>query len=350
MRWKKTVVSADHTIADAIRIIDDCVEKVCLVVDKNDALIGTVTDGDVRRGLIRSLSLESPVIEIMRREFTVAKPDDGKQRMLEIMRSNSVRQLPIINAQSQIVGLTIEDELLETNDRNNNRVILMAGGLGHRLMPMTENRPKPLLKVGGYPVLETILKTFIDGNFYKFYLSVNYRAEMIKEHFGNGDHWNVNIQYLEEDSQLGTAGALGLLPVEDLNEPLIVMNGDVLTNVNFNNLLDFHKEQGAQATMCVREYDYQVPFGVVTIDNQYVVDLEEKPVYTSFVNAGIYVLEPEILKLIVKDEHLDMTDLFKLIIGTGMKSTVFPVREYWIDVGKIDDFQRANYEFSKIFP
>jgi dTDP-glucose pyrophosphorylase len=347
--WRKTFVSAQNgTIAEAIKIIDALPEKICLIVDEKDKLLGTVTDGDIRRGLLRSIPLDALATEIMRKTFITASPDDSQERLLEIINTKHVRQLPIVNSRSRVVGLVTEDDLQTKSAAVDNWVVLMAGGLGNRLRPMTDDVPKPLLKVGEKPVLETILDTFIKHDFENFYISVNYRADMIKDYFGDGKRWNVTIRYLEELDKLGTAGALSLLP-EAPTEPVIVMNADLLTKVNFRSLLDFHNEQNAMGTMCVREYDFQVPFGVVNIENNRVASIEEKPVHTFFINAGIYVLSPQILSHIRQNTRLDMTELFESAISTGESTAVFPIREYWIDIGQLGDFQRANWDFPKIF-
>ena len=265
------------------------------------------------------------------------------------MRENFIKQLPVLNNQGQVTNLAIADGFLSPGLKHENWIVLMAGGLGQRLRPMTSNLPKPLLKVGERPLLETILKTFIDYNFHKFFVSVNYHADMIKDHFGDGGRWNVEIRYLEEEDRLGTAGALGYIPDECLNEPLIVMNGDVLTKVNFDYLLDFHREQKMLATMCVREYGLQIPFGVVNIDSHAVTAIEEKPTYTAFINAGIYVLEPELLKHAQAGQPRDMTDLLAEVISAGDHVAAFPIREYWRDIGKVDDLDQANFDFPHFF-
>jgi len=224
----------------------------------------------------------------------------------------------------------------------------MAGGMGTRLRPLTNDQPKPLVSVGNKPLLETIIETFVQQNFHQFYLSINYKAEMIKSHFTDGAKWNAEIHYLEEDQRLGTAGSLSLLP-EQPDEPAIVMNSDLLTRVNFQQLLDYHKQHKAKATMCVREYDFQVPFGVVEIEDNQITGIDEKPVHNFFVNAGIYVLEPEVLKLLRKNEAMDMTQFFERIILAGLKTSAYPIHEYWLDIGQKDDFLRANRDFGKVF-
>jgi dTDP-glucose pyrophosphorylase len=345
--WDKTLIGPQATVAEALRIIDQADGQICLVVDQDRCLLGTITDGDIRRGILRALPLDAPVSEVMKRDPIIGLPDDSSKRLLELMLPRDVRQLPIVDPHSRVVGLMLRDELTAPEPLENH-VIFMAGGLGSRLRPMTDDTPKPLLTVGQKPLLETILETFIEHGFQHFHISVNYRADQIIQHFGDGERWGVDIRYLMEDEQLGTAGALGLLP-EISTDPIIVMNADVLTKVNFRSILDFHFEQRADATMCVREYDFQVPYGVVNIENNRITGIEEKPLQTFFVNAGIYVVSSELLLLVGENEKLDMPEFFHRAIDGGHHAAVFPVREYWLDVGRLDDFERANGEFSRVF-
>jgi NDP-sugar pyrophosphorylase family protein len=224
----------------------------------------------------------------------------------------------------------------------------MAGGLGSRLQPLTNECPKPMLRVGNKPILETILDNFIDYGFQRFYFAINYKADIITEHFGNGSKWGVDIRYLHEDRRLGTAGALSLLP-EKIIDPLVVMNGDLLTKTNFKQLLDFHSLQAGLATMCVSEYDFQVPYGVVRTKDSRILGIDEKPIHRFFVNAGIYVLEPAALKSIPSATYFDMPSLFDCIIAIDFDTSVFPVREYWLDIGHMNDFDRACMEFPHVF-
>ena len=346
--WKRTFIGPGSAISDAIRVIEDSAHKICLVVDDGDRLLGTITDGDIRRGILRSLPFEEPVTAIMKRDPVVGHVDDGPERHAETMRAAVVRHLPIVDDQGRVLGLVLDDPI-HLVERMDNWVVLMAGGLGSRLNPMTEDTPKPLLKVGEKPLLETIVEKFTSQGFRRFYISVNYKGQMVKRHFGDGSRWGAEIRYLEEDERLGTAGALGLLP-ERPGLPVIVMNGDVLTKVDFRSLLAFHNEQGAEATMAVREYDFQVPFGVVELNGAEVLNVEEKPVHRFFVNAGIYVIEPGVLDSVPPNTHLDMTDLFARLVADGRKSAAFPIREYWVDIGRLDDLEQANREFPGEFP
>jgi len=345
--WDKTLIGTQATVADAVGIIDKVDGQICLVVDDDRRLLGTITDGDIRRGILRALPLSAPVSEVMKRDPIVGLPDDSSKRLLELMLPRDVRQVPIVDSRSRVVGLALRDELTAPEPLENH-VIFMAGGLGSRLRPMTDDTPKPLLTVGQKPLLETTLETFIEHGFQHFHMSVNYKADQIMQHFGDGESWGIDIDYLKEDHQLGTAGALGLLP-KFPEKPILVMNADVLTKANFRSILDFHFEQRADATMCVREHDFQVPYGVVNIEDDRIVGIEEKPVQTFFVNAGIYVISPKLLQFVGKNENLDMPEFFQRAIDGGHCAAVFPVREYWLDVGRLDDFERANGDFSRVF-
>ena len=230
----------------------------------------------------------------------------------------------------------------------NNPVVFMAGGRGSRLHPLTEVCPKPLLKVGDKPILETILDGFIEQGFRRFYISVNYRADMIIEYFGDGSNWNAEINYLRETIPLGTAGSLGLLtPRPEL--PILVINGDILTKADYGQLLNFHLKNNMGATVCIKEQFYQIPYGVVTFSNNRLLQLDEKPIQKFFINAGIYILNPEVLNYISQGSCIDITDLIKILLESGHQIAVFPIREYWLDIGRINDFERANMEFAEVF-
>ncbi len=345
--FRKILVNQETTIRETIRIIDQSAMQIALAVDEQNKLLGTITDGDIRRGILQGISLEGPVKSIMNRKPNVCRLDDDREAILSRMKLGRLHHLPVLDGAGCVVGLEMLDELLAPVEREN-VVVLMAGGLGTRLRPLTEECPKPMLKIGGRPILETILLSFMEFGFRKFYICVNYKAEIITEYFGDGSRWGAEIRYVHETRKLGTAGALSLLP-ERPAHPIFVMNGDLLTKVNFNHLLDFHVGHHVNATMCVREYDFQVPYGVVKIDTHKVVGIEEKPVHRFFVNAGVYVLEPKALDLIPQDTYFDMTTLFEKLVDQDQGAAVFPVREYWLDVGHMADFERANGEFQETF-
>lgn len=338
--WRDTLVSPDNQLRRAVEVIDAAGLQIALVVDQDRRLLGTVTDGDIRRAILRGVSLDAPVTGVMNEAPTTAREQDDREMLLALMRQRKLHQVPVLDAGWRVVGLVVLDDLIGLQSRSN-PVVLMAGGLGTRLRPLTDACPKPLLRVGSKPILETILDSFIQHGFFRFFISVNYRAEMIREYFGDGSRWGVEIEYVRESQRLGTAGALSLLPRMP-QEPIFVMNGDLLTQLNFVHLLDFHHAHGAKATMCVREYELQVPYGVIETSRHRILDIREKPTERYLVNAGIYVLQPEVLELIPDGKLFDMPDLFRSVIGRGMETAVFPIREYWMDIGQMQDFLRAN--------
>ena len=347
MNWKKSVVLPTASVKDVMQVMDKSALQIAFVVDEEKRLLGAVTDGDVRRSILRGGDLSQAVATIMNVHPIAALQGTERAAILRLMKAKTVRQIPIVDEENHLVGLAQMEELLY-RPRRDNAVVLMAGGLGTRLRPLTDKIPNPLLKVGTKPILETILESFLDAGFHQFYFAVNYKSQMIEEYFGDGSRFGAEIEYLHEKKRMGTAGALYFLP-EPPKGPILVMNGDLLTKVDFGELLDYHIEQGAVATMAVREYNYQVPYGVIDFDGERITGIREKPSYSFFVNAGIYVLSPEVVAQVDKEEFFDMPQLFNELVVAGKKTTVFPVREYWLDIGRMDDFQRAQEEYRAMF-
>lgn len=347
MNWKKSVILPAASVKDVMQVMDKSALQIAFVVDEENRLLGAVTDGDVRRSILRGEELFAPVERIMNSHPIAALQGTERAALLRLMKAKTVRQIPLVDEENHLVGLAQMEELLY-RPRRDNVVVLMAGGLGTRLRPLTDKIPKPLLKVGRKPILETILESFLDVGFHRFYFAVNYKSQMIEDYFDDGSRFGAEIKYLHEKKRMGTAGALYFLP-EVLKEPILVMNGDLLTKVDFGELLDYHIEQGAAATMAVREYNYQVPYGVIDFDGERIAAIREKPSYSFFVNAGIYVLSPEAVARVNKEEFLDMPELFDELVAAGKKTTVYPVREYWLDIGRMDDFQRAQEEYGEMF-
>lgn len=345
--WRKVLVSAVTTLRDTIQVIDAGALKIALVVDDMNRLLGTITDGDIRRGILAGVSLDQPAQLVMNPQPTSVAMNESHDTIMAIMRNKSLQQIPLLDEKHRVVGIESLENLIMTR-RRNNAVVLMAGGLGVRLHPLTQDCPKSLLNIGGKPILEIILENLLEYGFSRFYISVNYKAQMIEDYFGDGSRWGVEISYIRETSRMGTAGALSLLP-KTLDEAVLVMNGDLLTKVNFDQLLNFHAEQGSLATMCVRQYDFQVPYGVVKIDRERLVSIEEKPTQNFFVSAGIYVLEPEAVDSVPCDTMFDMPALFETLVQRDRQVVVFPIREYWLDIGRMDDLERANGEFTEVF-
>ena len=343
--WNKATLKQDNTMEMAIKILNQESLRIVMVVDQDERLVGTITDGDIRRGLIKQLSLNAELSEFMFRNPTVASLKDSKSSILAIMKKLDLLQIPIIDDDRKVVGLETLQHLLEKN-RFNNPILLMAGGFGKRLTPITNDIPKPLLKVGAKPILENIIEEFIDAGFHNFYISTHYKADMVQEYFGDGSDWGVSIQYVYEEKPLGTAGSLGLLPSDLPKLPILVMNGDLLTKLDFEKLLNFHLREGADVTMCVREYDFQVPYGVINNDGKYVTSIEEKPTHRFFINAGIYVLNPSILDSIDGKSYLDMPQLLERKIKDSNKVNMFPVHEYWLDIGQTEQLLQAQKDVS----
>ncbi|MFC5540552.1 nucleotidyltransferase family protein [Ureibacillus sp. FSL W7-1570] len=341
--WKSIIVSENNTLLETMKIIDQSTLQFAVVVDVNGRLLGTVTDGDIRRSILRGDSLDVKITEVMNPSPITALVGQSRNKYFRVMREKKLKQLPIVDKNNRIIDILFLDKAVSNND---NLVVLMVGGLGTRLRPLTNEIPKPMLQVGGKPILETIIEGFKQCGFTNFILSVNYKKEVIQNYFQNGGAFDVNISYIEETKRMGTAGALSLLPIKPL-KPFFVMNGDLLTQVNFEQLIHYHMENESLATMCVREYEYQIPYGVIETDGARLISIKEKPIHKSFVNAGIYVLNPETLEYIPKNQFYDMPELFQKLLDEEKKTTVFPIREYWLDIGRMDDFERANLEFKE---
>lgn len=338
--WKNILIKPSASIRDALNIIDSEALRIALVTDDDFNLVGVVTDGDIRRGLLKNLALTDDVSAVMNNHPLTVTQEASRKDVVKLMQSRNILAVPVVEA-SKVVGL----ETLQrfgSQSQYQNPVFLMAGGFGTRLRPLTDNCPKPLLKVGDKPILEIVLDSFIKAGFVNFYISTHYMPEMIREHFGDGSKWQVKITYVHEAEPLGTGGALGLLPSDLADLPLILMNGDVLTNVDFERVLAFHNKNTACATMCVRDYEYQVPFGVINGEGNRIVSMVEKPIQRYFVNAGIYVVSPELRKSVQKNQRLDMPTLLEQAIANNNDVLMFPIHEYWLDIGRIEDYQRAQ--------
>lgn len=343
------IVPPDSSILDAVKAIDQGGIQAVLVATESGELLGVVTDGDVRRGILHGLTLQSPVSAVLNRQPAALRHPASREQAVALMNRRLIRQVPVLDGNGLIIGAYhIDIPQRNAVTPGETWAVIMAGGRGTRLHPLTKNTPKPMLPVGGQPLTETIIRTLIAQGCGRIYLAVNYMAEVFKRHFGDGSDFGAEIRYLEEDTRLGTAGALGLLPETPL-KPFLVMNGDLLTSVNIASLLAYHTEHGAMATMCVRDYATQIPYGVIDMEAGLVRAIAEKPVKTYFVNAGIYVLDPSLLARIAPGQYLDMTQLLESVIAEGGAVSAFPIHEYWLDIGKLDDLERAQSEFHGVF-
>lgn len=338
-------LSPSNLISDATSLLEQKHLEIVLVVDKEKKLLGTVTDGDIRNAMRLHLRMNTKLEYIMRKTPITITDETPNTFALKQMQKYRIRAIPVLNDKKQVINLKrIQDITVYT--KKENIVIIMAGGLGSRLGELTKDCPKAMLKVGNKPMLEHIIERFKEQGFYRFIISVNYLSDQIKTYFGHGENHDIQIDYIEEKKRMGTAGAISLLN-QFPNEPVIVTNGDIITDISYDYLLDSHKLYNAVATMAIREYDVQIPFGVVSLKEENIISLDEKPVHKIFVNAGIYVLEKTALEFIPKDQFFDMTDLFDTLIKSHHKVSSFPIHEYWTDIGLIDQYERAYRQFDR---
>jgi dTDP-glucose pyrophosphorylase len=342
-------ISITSVISDAIAVIDRSGRmSIALVVDEHRHLLNTVSDGDVRRSILAGLALTDPVsrlLEIKARTpypLPVTAPIGTKpEALLQILQERSVRQLPLLDESGAVVDIVIlSDFLPQMQPAKGFQAVVMAGGLGMRLRPLTDDMPKPMLPVGGRPVMEILVEQLRHIGVKRIHVSTHFQAEKIMDHFGKGESFGVEIDYVQEDVPLGTGGALGLMERPD--EPVLVINGDILTQVDFQSMFAFHQDHRADMTVGVRRYAVQVPYGVVDCDGPRVSALREKPELSFFVNAGIYLLEPSVFEHISGGQHMNMTDLIQILIERDKSVISFPISEYWLDMGQHADYEKAQ--------
>jgi dTDP-glucose pyrophosphorylase len=338
--WKKCTLGPSASIRAAIGNLIESSARIVLVVSEDLTLLGTVSDGDIRRGLIKGLTLESPISKILHPDALTVKERTNLDQVRKLMTEARVQQIPIVSDDFKLVGLHEWDKLLAGSVQEN-LFVIMAGGQGRRLLPHTSRIPKPMVEIDGKPILEHIVLRARTNGFVRFVIVVYHLAEVIEKYFGNGEKLGVDIAYIKETQPLGTAGGLALLnPIPD--SPIVVTNGDVLTEINYRNLLDFHVESGSGATMAVRVYETQHPFGVVRLKGIDITSIDEKPVVSDYINAGVYVIEPSLLNRIESGIPLRMTDFFDSLSQSEVTTKAYLVHENWIDIGNPGDLERAN--------
>jgi dTDP-glucose pyrophosphorylase/CBS domain-containing protein len=342
------LVSPESLIRDAIARMDEAAQGILLVADFEGSLIGTITDGDLRRAMMAGTDIARPVSELLKqkshmdRDVPITAPADSPDsELLHMMVTLRLRHIPLLDNDKQPIDIALLSELAQEYEPNFQAVV-MAGGLGTRLRPLTENTPKPMLHVGGRPLMERTIEKLKKAGVGRVNITTHYRPEKIVEHFGLGDELGVDLNYVNEDEPLGTAGALDLLDAWD--ETLLLINGDILTNVDFTAMLDYHRSHEAELTVAVRRYDVQVPYGVVECDGVNISAIKEKPELRFFVNAGIYLLEPSLRHHIPKKTKFDMTDLIESLIDDKANVVSFPIREYWLDIGQQEDYAQAQQD------
>ena len=343
INWQKIIVKPESSLKDVIAVIDKSALQFAVVLNEKKQLLGSVTDGDVRRAIIKGLDLNTSISKIMNSNPIFAYESSSKIKQVNIMRKFSIKHLPILNIEDEVVGILSYSELTDI-DQKQNVVVVMAGGLGLRLRPLTDDLPKPMLLLDDKPILEHIIINFIKQGFNNFIISVNYKANIIKDYFKNGDKWDIKISYVQEDSKLGTAGALALLDCS-MNKPLIVTNGDVLTNLDFTDLLKFHSNKKSDATMVLKSLQFKFPFGIPELVQDRIIAINEKPLKKFLINAGIYVFSPKIIKLLPK-EKIDMTEFFEKLIKNKKNIFSYKMSNDWIDIGEKRDYYKLKDKLS----
>jgi dTDP-glucose pyrophosphorylase len=346
--FQRILVQSDTPVLEAMKRLDDGAAQIVLVVDRDGTLRGTVTDGDTRRALLRGVTLDVPVSTIMNKTPYTIGADTSREQAIALMRERTIHQLPVVDAAGRIVELITLDEALR-DAQQEALVVLMAGGLGSRLRPLTETTPKPLLQIGGRPLIEITITNLARQGFNRFLVAVNYKADMFRDFLADGKRLGVEVEYLEEHEKLGTAGALRLLPERPVS-PILVMNGDILTNIDARHLLRFHGDNNAIATMCVREYQWQIPYGVVQVQDGRLASINEKPTRRELVSAGINVLSPKALELIPPSGPFDMPSLMEASTAAGSPPAIYPLREYWLDIGHLEDLKQAQDDIATLIP
>ena len=336
-------------MSEAIKVLNNESLRIALISDDKGLLLGTLTDGDVRRALINNDGLSVPVESVMNKNPTSAHYTQNSEQILSLMKEKDFTAIPLVDDDGKIVGTETINHLIKQEKRLENTVFIMAGGFGKRLGSITKKTPKPLLNIGNMPILETIIRQLKKSGLYKIVIASHYKSEMFVDYFGDGDLLGVEIEHIYEKEPLGTVGALGSID-RRFNDPVLVMNADLLTEVNFKSLIRYHNKLGSKATVCVQEYTHKIPFGKLVINKDKKLEkIIEKPVERYLINAGIYVLEPEILKLVPKNEYYDMTQLFDSLLSKNLDIGIFPIHEYWLDIGQKEDYEKSQKDFVKYF-
>jgi dTDP-glucose pyrophosphorylase len=345
---ERLLISTETSLREVIATIQSGMKQIALVVDDRRHLLGTITDGDVRRAILHNIPLNARAAEIMQQSFMAGRPDMSHVELIDFMSVHILRHVPLIDEQGVVVDLVWISDLLTQQNEPELLAVIMAGGFGKRLRPLTEDLPKPMLPVGDRPLMEWIIAQLRQVGIRRVNVTTHYKPDKIKAHFGNGQAFGVDLSYINEDHPLGTGGALSLLPIPQ--EPMLVVNGDILTHLDFRAMLDYHREHQAMMTMAVRPYNFQVPYGVIDNNGPHVKQLREKPHITVLVNAGIYLLEPAVYSYIPVGQRFDMTDLVQWLLDDGQTIVSFPIHEYWLDIGQHADYMQAQQDVAQEYP
>ena len=347
---KKDTLFPSAQLVDAVSVIERNRRRIAIVVDEDGRLLGTLTDGDIRRCLLSGGALDTPVSVAMNSKPLSAPVGSPDSYLLDIMKRGNILALPLVDEAGGFVKVLhlwdIRAAEGECEKANFAFAVIMAGGEGLRLRPITDNIPKPMVDIGGVPLLERQIQRLADARIKRVYISVNYLSHLIEEYFGDGSSFGVEIRYLREVQKLGTCGALSLL-LERPDEPILVMNGDILTTSDFRSLSEFHRNNNAELTVAAVEYNVNIPFGVIQNEGIAIQALVEKPSQRFFCNAGIYVVSPAALDHIPREQYFNMTDLVASCLAVQKSVVAFPVHEYWNDIGTHMDLEKARNYYSE---
>lgn len=342
--WRDALVRPDANIRETLRALNKGAQNIALVCDDSNRLLAVVSDGDIRRGLLSELHMDDPVLAVANTKPKVAQQGVTREKLKEILTKESVNILPIVDQEHRVVALhTLAS--LEERPELENPVFIMAGGFGTRLRPLTDNCPKPMLPIGDKPILQHTIERMKKQGFRNFFISTHYLPEQIREHFGDGSAHGVNISYVHEETPLGTGGALGLLPADINEKSLILLNGDILTDLDFGHILESHENKGADATMCLRELETSLAYGVVEVVEGKVTGMMEKPTYRHLINTGMYVLSSSCVESVEKGQRIDLPSLLEQRIREGRKVSSYIFYGKWIDIGQMNDYIRAQTTF-----
>jgi dTDP-glucose pyrophosphorylase len=347
MNWKKVALPPNSTLEVALRVLDDTAMQIILVTDSNSHLLGTLTDGDIRRALLKGAHLDEQIVQFMNSNPTTAPVGSIDSNLTEMMRRMGIHRVPLIDSANEICGLAVLEGLIKTKSRPN-PVLIMAGGRGERLKPLTDSTPKPLLTIAGQPLIEILLGRLASQGFHKIWISVHYKAEDIINRLGDGSQFNIEIEYLKEETPLGTAGAIKLLPAFETQAPILVCNSDLMNSANFGAIVDHHVATNAVATMTVSKYLIEIPFGVIQVEGGKLKGFKEKPVRSELISAGINVFNTEILPLLPKKKRLDIPDVYTKLLEDKANISIYELEGYWLDVGTTKSMKQAEIDHNRI--
>ena len=338
-------IDINASIKDAMILFEKNLQKQVYVCEEDETIVGAVSEGDIRRALLKNRSLSYPIKDLMNKNFRFINSFQPRSDAYVLMKNLKLHSIPVLDQCKRLLDVINIDNIFNA-EKKENMVFIMAGGLGRRLMPLTQNTPKPMLHIGNRPILEVIIRRLIDQGFFNFTIAVNFLADQIVEYFQNGSELGVNINYVFEDKKLGTCGALSLADYTD-DKPLVLTNGDLITDINYGELLDFYNFNKCDALMCVREEGFKIPFGVVKHNEYSFKSIDEKPIIKLNVNAGIYVINKSVIDLIPKNTAYDATDLFNRAYKEEYQTKVFKSESFWLDIGRTDQYREAINLFSQ---